>query len=44
MTLIADGEHDKIFSTQYLVVDKSSSVNVKMLRLGGFAAHLIPVN
>lgn len=40
MTLIADGEHNKTFSTQYLVVDKSSSVNVKMLRLGGFAARL----
>jgi alpha-glucosidase len=40
LTLIADGEHDKTFSTQYLVVDKSSSVNVRMLRLGGFAAHM----
>ena len=40
LTLIVDGEHDKSFSTQYMVVDKSSSVNVKMLRLGGFVALL----
>jgi len=43
LTLIADGEHDKEFSTQYLVVDKSSSVEVKMLRRGGFAASLKPI-
>jgi alpha-glucosidase len=43
LTLIADGEHDKDFSTSYLVVDKSSSVNVKILRRGGFAACLKPV-
>jgi hypothetical protein len=43
LTLIADGQHDKEFSTQYLVVDKSSSVEVKMLRRGGFAASLKPI-
>ena len=43
LTLIADGKHDKDFNTEYLVVDKSSSVNVKMLRRGGFAASLVPV-
>jgi hypothetical protein len=43
LTLIADGSHDKQFSTQYLVVDKSSSVNVKLLRRGGFAASLKPI-
>lgn len=43
LTLIADGEHDKEFYTQYLVVDKSSSVEVKMLRRGGFAASLKPM-
>jgi alpha-glucosidase len=43
LTLIADGQHDKEFSTQYLVVEKSSSIDVKMLRRGGFAAKLIPV-
>ena len=44
LTLIADGDHDKTFSTQYMVVDKSSTVDVKMLRLGGFVASLKPVN
>jgi len=43
LTLIADGKHDKDFTTQYLVVDKTSSMNVKLLRRGGFAASLIPV-
>ena len=44
LTLIADGEHDKEFATQYMVVDKSSTVEVKMLRRGGFAASLKPIN
>ncbi len=43
LTLIADGEHDKSFSTKYIVVNKSSSIDVKMLRLGGFVAHLYPM-
>jgi hypothetical protein len=43
LTLIADGTHDKEFATQYMVVDKSSSVNIKLLRRGGFAAYLKPV-
>ena len=43
LTLIADGSHDKAFSTQYLAVDNTSTVNVKMLRRGGFAAKLKPV-
>ncbi len=43
LTLISDGQHDKEFSTQYLVVEKSSSIDVKLLRRGGFAAQLIPV-
>lgn len=43
LTLIADGKHDKDFLTRYLVVDKSSSVTVKMLRRGGFAASLVPI-
>lgn len=43
MTLISDGVHDKEFATQYLVVDKASSVNVKVLRRGGFAAKLSPM-
>jgi hypothetical protein len=43
LTLIADGNHDKDFSTQYFVVDKSGSVDVKLLRRGGFAASLTPI-
>lgn len=43
LTLIADGKHDKDFATQYLVVDKNSSVDVRLLRRGGFAASLIPI-
>ena len=43
LTLIADGKHDKDFTTNYMVVDKSSSVEVKMLRRGGFAASLKPI-
>jgi hypothetical protein len=44
LTLITDGEHDTVFSTQYMVVDNTSSINVKMLRRGGFAAVLKPIN
>lgn len=44
LTLIADGAHDKAFSVKYLVVNKSDSIDVKMLRRGGFAAHLVPVD
>jgi alpha-glucosidase len=43
MTLIADGKHDKAFSVQYLSVDKSGSIDVTMLRRGGFVASLIPI-
>ncbi len=43
LTLIADGKHDKDFSTQYLVVDKTSAVEVRLLRRGGFAASLVPI-
>lgn len=44
LTLIADGEYDTVFSTQYMVVDHTSSINIKMLRRGGFAAVLKPIN
>lgn len=44
LTLISDGQHDKAFSVNYLVVDKSGSLDVKMLRRGGFAAVLNMVN
>lgn len=43
LTLITDGKHDKAFATRYLVVDNTSSVDVKMLRRGGFAASLMPL-
>jgi hypothetical protein len=43
LTLIADGIHDKEFSTNYLVVDRSSSINIKLLRRGGFVASLKPI-
>jgi len=42
LTLISDGKHDKAFDTRYLVVDKSSSVDVNMLRRGGFVMSLVP--
>ncbi len=44
LTLIADGKHDKDFSVQYKVVDKSSSLSIKLLRRGGFAAVLKPID
>lgn len=44
LTLIADGAHDKAFSTQYLVVDKTSSIDVKMLNQGGFVASIALIN
>jgi hypothetical protein len=43
LTLITDGEHDKDFSTQYLLVDKNSEIEVKLIRRGGFAACLKPL-
>lgn len=42
LTLITDGIHDKAFSTQYRVVDNTSSLNVRMMRSGGFVAKLVP--
>jgi alpha-glucosidase len=41
LTLITDGAHDKEFSTQYMMVDKSSTIDVKMLRRGGFAGTIV---
>ena len=43
LTLIADGEHDKKLVTHYMVVDKSSTVKVRLLGRGGFAAALKPI-
>ncbi len=43
LNLITDGKHDKEFATQDLVVDKFSTIEVKLLRRGGFVASLKPV-
>ena len=43
LTLIGDGEHDKALKTQYITVDKNSSVDVRLLRRGGFVASLKPI-
>jgi alpha-glucosidase len=43
LTLISDGIHDKTLAVQHSVVDRSSVVDVRMLRRGGFAAILKPV-
>lgn len=43
LTLIADGPYDSVFDIQYLVVDNKSTIDVRMLRRGGFAAFLKPV-
>jgi alpha-glucosidase len=40
LTLLADGIHDKAFSVEYLAVDNHNSVDVRLLRRGGFAAVL----
>ena len=43
LSLYADGDYDKEFSTSYQVVENKSSVNVKLLRRGGFAGYLSPI-
>jgi alpha-glucosidase len=43
LTLIADGKHDKDFTTEYMVIDKPKSIDVRLLRRGGFVASLIPM-
>jgi len=43
LTLITDGAYDTKLATQYMVVDKSSSVKVRMLGRGGFVASLTPL-
>ncbi|MCF8357872.1 MAG: glycoside hydrolase family 97 protein [Prolixibacteraceae bacterium] len=40
LTLITDGAHDKAFEIKYMVVDKATAIDVKMLRRGGFVAYL----
>ncbi|HEX9152743.1 MAG TPA: glycoside hydrolase family 97 catalytic domain-containing protein [Flavobacterium sp.] len=41
--LIADGKHDKAFYSQVMVVNKNSTIEVKLLRRGGFVVSLIPI-
>ncbi|MBN1927543.1 MAG: glycoside hydrolase family 97 catalytic domain-containing protein [Prolixibacteraceae bacterium] len=43
-TLITDGEHDKTFSSRHLIVNRSTIIDVKMLRRGGFVAYLERLN
>lgn len=43
LMLIADGKHDKTFNTTYSVADSTGAINVKLLRRGGFAAVLTPI-
>jgi hypothetical protein len=43
LILIADGEHDKAFSTKEMVVDNTSTIEITLLRRGGFAASLKPI-
>lgn len=40
LTLISDGKHDKALTSRYLTVDRSSTLEVEMLRRGGFVAVL----
>lgn len=42
LTLITDGKHDKDFATRFLLVDTTTTVNVKFLRRGGFVGLLTP--
>ncbi|WP_291909082.1 glycoside hydrolase family 97 protein [Chitinophaga sp. CB10] len=43
LMLISDGAHDKALDTRYEVVDGSGALDVKLLRRGGFAAVLTPL-
>lgn len=43
LTLISDGVYDTAFSTDYQVVNSESNISVRMLRRGGFAASLVPL-
>ncbi len=43
-TIIADGIHDKDFNTSYLSVEKTGSIDIKMLRRGGFVVLISPID
>lgn len=40
LLLVADGKHDKEFMTKRLVVDRKSTIEVNLLRRGGFIVYL----
>jgi hypothetical protein len=42
--IIADGSHDKAFASKIMLVDKNSTLEVKLLRRGGFAISLTPMD
>lgn len=41
--IIADGKHDKAFNSNVMVVNKTSTIEVKLLRRGGFVVSLNPI-
>lgn len=43
VTLIADGSHDQTFTDSYFVVEKGQTLEVRMLRRGGFVAQFEPL-
>ncbi|KAF2515028.1 glycoside hydrolase family 97 protein [Flavobacterium zhairuonense] len=43
VVVIADGKHDKAFSSQVLEVNRDKTIEVKLLRRGGFVISLIPI-
>lgn len=43
LTMIADGSHDRDLAINCSVVDRTSTVDVKLLRRGGFAAYVTPL-
>lgn len=42
--VIADGNHDKAFASQVMEVNKNSTIDIKVLRRGGFAISLTPID
>jgi alpha-glucosidase len=44
LTLIADGAHDKLLSSKQMLVNKSTTLDVNMLRRGGFTCSIIPLS
>ena len=41
--IISDGKHDKAFNSQVMVVNKTDTIEVKLLRRGGFVVSLNPI-